>query len=132
MAKTQKREIGDLGEGIVCRYLENKGYVVIERNYLRKWGEIDIVATKAGILHFVEVKSVTRESSEDVSRGTLGHSPEENVHPEKLRKITKVAEYYLNELVAKGDGRESQIDVIAVYLDLKIRKAKCKHIQNVL
>jgi Holliday junction resolvase-like predicted endonuclease len=67
MAKTAKRQTGDIGEEVACKYLENKGFSVMERNYLRKWGEIDIIAQKdingAKRLYFIEVKTVSRESS---------------------------------------------------------------------
>ena len=57
--RTNKRKIGDIGENIACMFLVKRGFKVIGRNYLKKWGEIDIIAEKQGILHFVEVKSVT-------------------------------------------------------------------------
>lgn len=44
MAKTQKQKTGDLGEEIAVNYLKNKGYEVLERNYKKKFGEIDIIA----------------------------------------------------------------------------------------
>ncbi|KKT37913.1 MAG: hypothetical protein UW27_C0008G0048 [Parcubacteria group bacterium GW2011_GWA1_44_13] len=66
---TEKQKIGRLGEDIAVKYLENKGFLVIERNYLKKCGEIDVIAKKAGITHFIEVKSVTRENlGRNVSR----------------------------------------------------------------
>ena len=74
-----KRKIGDIGEEVVCKYLETKGFRVLERNYLRKWGEIDIVAEKGQLLSFIEVKSVSRENG---SRGT--YRPEENMHPANI------------------------------------------------
>ena len=46
MAKTAKRQIGDQGEEVACKYLVGKGYRVLERNYLKPWGEIDIVAER--------------------------------------------------------------------------------------
>lgn len=43
--KTDKRILGDLGEDISCKFLLKK-FFIVERNYSRKWGELDIVATK--------------------------------------------------------------------------------------
>ncbi|MES2202959.1 MAG: YraN family protein [Patescibacteria group bacterium] len=60
--KTAKRQLGDQGEEVACKYLAGKGYTVLERNYLKPWGEIDILAEKAKRLYFIEVKSVSRES----------------------------------------------------------------------
>ncbi len=59
MAITEKRKTGDLGEDIAAMFLMKHGFTVLERNYLRKWGEIDIIAKKASKLYFVEVKTVT-------------------------------------------------------------------------
>ncbi len=67
---TEKQKIGQIGEDAVCQYLEKNGYKVIDRNYLRKWGEIDIVAKKGKMIHFVEVKSVSRDLSDSVIRET--------------------------------------------------------------
>ncbi|MCG2694717.1 YraN family protein, partial [Candidatus Parcubacteria bacterium] len=70
MAKTQKQIIGNLGEGIACNYLKNEGFNIIERNYWKPWGEIDIIAQKGAILHFVEVKSVSSVlKTEDTAEG---------------------------------------------------------------
>ena len=54
-----KKIIGDLGEDIALKYLENLGYTLIERNYRGKQtrGEIDLVMTKGVVIVFIEVKS---------------------------------------------------------------------------
>ncbi len=54
--RTEKRILGDLGEDLACKFLLKKDFVIIERNYLRKWGEIDIIAKKNAKIHFIEVK----------------------------------------------------------------------------
>ena len=75
-SETQK--IGEIGEEIACKYLINKGFTVIERNFTRKAGEIDIVAKKGNEIHFFEVKSVSRETpTNTVSHETF--RPEENM-----------------------------------------------------
>jgi len=45
--RTEKRKLGDIGENIACDFLKSRGFEIIERNYLRKWGEIDIVTRKS-------------------------------------------------------------------------------------
>jgi len=124
-----KRQLGNIGEDIACQFLVRKGFTIIERNYLRAWGEIDIIAEKKGIVRFIEVKSVTRENLPDVTRENDDYRPEEQVHPTKLKKIARTAEMYMN---AKGNNREYQIDVIGVFIDPKRRKARCRLFEQVL
>ncbi|MCH5193086.1 MAG: YraN family protein [Oscillospiraceae bacterium] len=52
-----KKELGDFGEKAVAYYLEKKGYRILKRNFTVKGGEIDIIASKDGIIAFVEVKT---------------------------------------------------------------------------
>ncbi|MFA5997216.1 MAG: YraN family protein [Candidatus Paceibacterota bacterium] len=60
MAKpTIKQNVGRLGEDIAIKHLENKGFTIICLNYRKKCGEIDIIAKKREITHFIEVKSVS-------------------------------------------------------------------------
>ena len=119
-----KRKIGDIGEDVVCKYLETKGFRVLERNYLRKWGEIDIVAEKGQLLSFIEVKSVSREPGK-------GYRPEENMHPAKLKRLHRVIQTYLLDRKVP-DSREWRVDVACVYLDFSTRKAKVEMLENVI
>ena len=59
MSKTEKRKIGDIGENITARFLRSKGFAIIGKNYLKPWGEIDIIVQKQGKIHFIEVKTVS-------------------------------------------------------------------------
>ena len=139
MAKTAKRQLGDTGEGVAAKYLEGKGYTVLERNYLRPWGEIDIVATRklagAKRLYFVEVKSVSREASgwpkADVTREPSAYRPEDNVHPAKFKRLHRAVQTYLLDHKVP-DHVEWQIDVACVYLDFSIRKAHVEMLENVV
>jgi putative endonuclease len=128
MAKTVKRQMGDTGEEVACKYLVNKGFSVVERNYLKPWGEIDIVAQKGEgrtkKLYFIEVKTVTRET-------TSGYRPEENVHPAKLRRLHRAIQTYLLDHKVSGET-EWQIDVACVYLNFETRKARVEVLENVI
>ena len=119
-----KRKIGDIGEEVVCKYLETKGFRVLERNYLRKWGEIDIVAEKGQLLSFIEVKSVSREPGK-------GYRPEENMHPAKLKRLHRVIQTYLLDRKVP-DSKEWRVDVACVYLDFSTRKARVEMLENVI
>ena len=90
------QKIGELGEEVACKYLIKQGYSVLERNYTKKWGEIDIIAQKDETLFFVEVKSksVSDLGIVDQSNETTGR-PEDNMHPWKLRRLSRTIQTYL-------------------------------------
>lgn len=129
-SKTQK--IGQIGEEVAIKFLKKHKYKIIARNYTKKWGEIDIVAKNKGILHFIEVKSVSDDGLNKFSRENLSretdYRPEENVHPQKLKRIYRTIETYLSEKDFEG---EWQLDIIAVFIDIKARKSGIRHIKNV-
>lgn len=133
--RTEKRKIGDLGENIACRFLMKRGFEIIEQNYNKKWGEIDIIANKNTKIHFIEVKSVTRENIKFVSPETDNYRPEDNLHPWKLKRLSRVIQTYL--LDYKGNYKvtyetEWQFDVIIVYLNIKNREAKINYLENII
>jgi len=125
----KRKEAGKMGEDIACQFLTRKGFKILDRNYRKPWGEIDIIAEKGDIVRFVEVKAVSRESLPDISREMSDYRPEEQVHPSKLAKISRTAELYMAH---KEDSRDFQIDVVGVFLDTKNRKARCRLLEQVL
>ncbi len=118
-----------MGEEVACAYLEKKGDIVIERNYLKPWGEIDIVTKRGNKLVFVEVKSVSCESVEDISRATV--RPEENMHSSKLKRLHRAIQTYLLDHKV-GEEVEWQIDLACVYLDRVRKEAKVELIENIV
>ena len=82
---------GNLSESVVCDFLVSKGYEILDRNYLRKWGELDIVAIKEGSLHFIEVKSDFRKNQND------GYRAEELMHNLKQRRLRRMVATYLED-----------------------------------
>lgn len=125
-------ETGEIGEEIACRFLVKRGFQVLERNYRKKWGEIDIIAKKSGILMFIEVKTVTRNCLMNVSRETLAQDrPEEKVHPWKLKRLYRTITSYLLE---KYVSRETfwQFGIIVVFLDRGSKTAKIRFLENVV
>jgi len=137
---TGKQVIGKIGEDCACKYLEINGYKIIDRNYLRKWGEIDIVAKDGNILHFIEVKSVSQLLSESadgtdpiVTRGTSmdGYRPEDNMHPWKLKRLSRVIQSYLLDKDI-SDGIDWQFDVATVYVDVEKRLSRVFVLEDVV
>ena len=119
--RTEKRKLGDIGENIACDFLEKRGFEIIERNYLRKWGEIDIVTRKSNLIHFIEVKSVTH--------GTSEYRPEDNMHPWKLKRLSRAMQTYLLDRKLDCDW---QLDLVTVKIDQQNRKARVEIIENVI
>ncbi len=135
--RTERRKLGDIGENVACEFLVRHGFTVIERNYLRKWGEIDIIAQKGSKIHFVEVKSVSCEISRfDVSHGTV--RPEENLHPGKLKRLYRTIETYLLHPPAeirragKKQDIDWQLDLITAKIDTRTRQARVEILENII
>lgn len=126
-------EIGRLGESVACRFLTGKGFTIIDRNYQKKWGEIDIVARRGNKVYFVEVKSVSCEKGDFVvTHETSGkYRPEDNVHPAKLKRIARTIQSYL---ASENISPETlwQFDLITVKLDFKNREAKVFLMDNLI
>lgn len=130
MHRSKTSQTGSLGEDIAAKFLTRKGYRIIERNYRRPWGEIDIVAEKGGILHFVEVKAVTRSLSDEQNGSReMGYRPEEMATQAKLHKVARTAALYME---SKRDKREFQVDVIGVLMDPDRRVARCRFFEQAL
>lgn len=104
------------------------GFRVLERNFRRKWGEIDIIAEKDGTVRFVEVKAVSRERLPDFSH-EMDNRPEELVDVRKLRKLARTAALYME---MKRDKREYQIDVVGVIMQKSARVARCRLFEQAL
>ena len=113
---------------MACEFLVKHNYNIFDRNYRKKWGEIDIVAKSFDksqdktILHFIEVKTVTRVTD---------HEPEENIHPWKRKRLGRAIQTYLLEKKV-SDETEWQIDIIAIFLDLKEEKDRIRITENVI
>lgn len=104
-----RQTLGKRGEDIACRYLEDMGHKILERNFRSGHLEIDIISYDPEGIHFVEVKA--RQKS-------IQAPPQDNVDIAKQRRIAKAAVNYMRK--AKGlPGRDLEciFDVIAVTFD---------------
>jgi putative endonuclease len=98
-------DTGKRGEAIAAAYLERMGYVVLERNYRCRFGEIDIVARDGTTVCFVEVKS---------RRSARYGDPQLAVHAKKQEKMIRTARHYL---AGRGlEDRPARFDVAAIRL----------------
>lgn len=128
--KQQNKATGQLGEDLACYWLETQGYTVVDRNYTKPWGEIDIVARETGGIHFVEVKTVTHETKEQLEYAVTHETwkPEEQVTDQKLRQIEKALETWISEHSYTGNW---WIDVLALRMVPGERFATANFIHNV-
>jgi len=123
---TIKRKLGDMGEKIAVDYLKKHDYQILERNFKKPWGEIDIITQKNKGLIFIEVKTRTVPQGQSLRDSPY---PEESVRSSKQQKLIRAAQTYLLE---KNYPPEVswQIDVIAIEINEELRKANLKHIKN--
>ncbi|MDR3519798.1 MAG: YraN family protein [Candidatus Pacebacteria bacterium] len=128
---SEKQKIGELGESVAVKFLMKHNFSILERNYTKKWGEIDVITEKDSKLYFIEVKSVARETLDNVLHETSDYRPEDNMHPWKLKRLSRTIQTYLlsNKV---PEEKEWQLDLLVVFLDMKNRKAKIKTISDVI
>ena len=125
---SNSQKIGELGEGVACKFLVKSGFFILERNYTKKWGEIDIIAQKRDKRYFIEVKSKQVQSIDLISYET--NRPEENMHKWKMERLRRVVETYL---ISKRAGcTDWQFDLLIVYLDLNKRLARVRVVDNII
>jgi len=132
---SNSQKIGELGENIACNFLMKHNFVILERNYTKKWGEIDIVAKKNEVIYFIEVKS--KSVSPDFFKNIISEAsvvgstrPEDNMHFWKMKRLRRVVETYL---ISKRVGSVSwQFDLLIVYLDMEKRRARVRVVDNII
>jgi putative endonuclease len=114
------QKIGKLGEKLAAKFLKKKGYKIIEKNFNTRYGEIDIVATKNNCVAFIEVKTRTSRK--------FGY-PEQAINYFKLQHFQNAVQAYLT----KNDigKKEISLDAISIEMDIKTRKAKITHLENI-
>jgi putative endonuclease len=112
-----KKSLGKFGEKIASQYLEREGYLIVEKNYRCKSGEIDIIIKKDNLVAFVEVKTRT---------SMVYGEPVESINNIKTDKIRKVADFYL----AINGIENCQIRFDVVLIQKVERKIIISHIKN--
>lgn len=114
-----RHETGKLGEDLACKYLQNNGYKIIERNFEARQGEIDIIAIDKNELVFIEVKT----------RTTLRYgNPIEAVNENKQKHLIKTIKYYLYSRHLEEEF--IRVDVIEIYLYK--HRYKVNHIKQII
>jgi putative endonuclease len=110
---SQNFNLGMDGEEKAAVFLQSKGYVILERNYKTKYGEVDIVAQDLDTIAFVEVKSRTTYS--------FG-GPEEQISWKKQQRVMNMALAYLKK--NSLEDKPIRFDVVTISPDNKIELIK--------
>lgn len=134
---TTKSETGKLGENLACKYLVSKGYKIIDRNYHKPWGELDIVVKSPDeTIIFVEVKTVVSHNVNHVSGEQSNEvdnmliTPEEQLTSAKARKLRKIASWYAGDNQGIiSEERGWRIDLLALTISQK--NCLVRHYENV-
>ena len=102
-----RRTLGARGEDLAARWYEEQGYEVLERNWRRREGEVDLIVRRGATVVFSEVKT---RSSDRFGTGA------EAVLPAKQRRIRRLASRWLSELTpAAGRARVAvRFDVVSI------------------
>jgi len=105
------RAKGNLGEEKACRFLDENCFFIVEKNFYSRFGEIDIIATKDEVLHFIEVKS-----------GLDYESAVQNITPRKLSRLIKTGAVYM---------KKNGLDVSFVYDAVIVTPKDIELIENI-
>ncbi len=98
----QHNKTGNQGEAMAADHLRGKGYSILHQNWRHSHWEVDIIAGKGDVLHFIEVK--TRRTRK------FGH-PEEAVSKKKIRNLINASEEYLYQ---QPQWKRIQFDILAI------------------
>jgi putative endonuclease len=101
---------GHLAEDLAKTYLLENNFRIIERNFYSRFGEIDLIVVKDGVLHFVEVKS------------GVGFDPIYNMTKSKLSKIIKTSQVYM---------KKNKLDMPYSFDLILVRDEKIEFLENI-
>lgn len=105
MKKFSTQNIGEIGEEYASKFLKKKKYKILERNYRKRYGEIDIIAENKNYIVFVEVKTRHKDSMTSAA---------DAVNRQKQIRIIKTASMYLAE---NETDKFCRFDVCEVYIN---------------
>ena len=117
--KIFNKETGELGEALAKKYLEKKGYKIVEQNYRTRYAEIDLVARHKDVLVIVEVRTKV---------GERWGSPEDSLNRAKLQRVKKNATAYAAR--AKWN-KLYRVDAVCIVLGENQTVQRINHYENI-
>ena len=114
-SRQEAKELGETGEQMAARYLEDQGYVILDRNYRRGHKEVDIIALDHGELAVIEVKTRTNEDY---------FAAEQAVDHRKRQNIIRVANNYMRRYHRTEPLRFDIIAIVGSGATAEIRHTK--------
>ena len=109
-------ELGKEGEAIACKYLIEKGFIILEKNYRHEKDEVDLIALDKGELVFVEVKTRSTQKYGE---------PEEAVGTKKEEFLIRAAETFLE---THNEYESVRFDIISIIISGN--KQQVRHIKD--
>ena len=106
--QTERTALGLAAENTVTEHLKGLGYTILDRNWRRPWGELDIVARLGQVVHFIEVKASSRK--------VTGFDPFLRADGRKMHKVKRTAQTWLSYHRFAPDT-EWQLDIASVIMD---------------
>ncbi len=104
---SERTILGLQAESLVADHLRKQGYRILDRNWRRPWGELDVVARRGDTIHFIEVKA-SRARRE-------GFDPFLRADARKMHKVKRTAQTWLSAN-RYGPNTEWQMDIASVIL----------------
>ena len=105
---TELSKFGARAEDLACTFLKRSGYNVLDRNWRRPWGELDIVAERDRVIHFIEVKASRQQIG--------GFEPFLRADGRKMHKVQRTSQTWLTAHRYSSET-EWQMDIISVILN---------------
>jgi len=124
-----RKEIGALGEKVAGEYLRRQGMKIIDKNVVRKTGEIDLIAREAKTLHFVEVKAILCSGFPEDESLEDRYDPTANLHEAKIRRVARTSEWYVANIDWEG---EWQVDAVLVWLRTYDGRARVRYLPQIV
>lgn len=120
MSSDPRHRLGRLGEHLAVEHLERRGFVVLDRNYRTRYGELDVVACDAERLLFCEVKT----------RRAGATSPLEGLREGQRRRLRRMALTWLDDQPQRPYVSELRFDALGVTIDARDQLVAIEHLEG--